>query len=310
MRADSPRDLQRLKASLDSLIRNEARARNTHATKIRHQFAFALLYKRLFSAGQSDWILLGGNALLIRTGGGRFTQDIDLALAGSERAIEDLRAELEHYLSLPIPGDPFVFRLNKLFETRRADAFGYGTTTIKATIDILLGALPFHTIQADITEQRHIYGPVDRVRISPIIEHELISDLPLVPTVPIENHLADKVCAMYECHGAAKLPSTRYRDLADIVRIVTMLPLDGARLSQMLKHESSRRGICLPKQMVSPGPLWTTEFKRNAATFEEYPPELRELVAALDVAGACLNPILDGSVSIGAWNLGAFHWRQ
>src|ERR1700730_13980464 len=34
------------------------------------------------------------------------------------------------------------------------------------------------------------------------------------------DHVADKVAAMYELHGAIAVPSTRYRDLVDLVAVV------------------------------------------------------------------------------------------
>src|SRR2546425_12955362 len=38
---------------------------------------------------------------------------------------------------------------------------------------------------------------------------------------PLVDHVADKVAATYERHGAEQVPSTRYRDVVDLVSIVT-----------------------------------------------------------------------------------------
>lgn len=44
-----------------------------------------------------------------------------------------------------------------------------------------------------------------------VIEPETLADLPTVPVVAVENHLDDKIRAMYELHGRNKdQPSTRY----------------------------------------------------------------------------------------------------
>ncbi|NEA36979.1 hypothetical protein G3I17_35830 [Streptomyces sp. SID13031] len=75
----------------------------------------------------------------------------------------------------------------------------------------LLGGREFETFSIDLTTRRHIDSPVDQVALKPIIDHETLRDLPSVPTTPIENHLADKVCALYEWHGQdGDKASTRY----------------------------------------------------------------------------------------------------
>jgi hypothetical protein len=38
---------------------------------------------------------------------------------------------------------------------------------------------------------------------------------------PLVDHVADKVVATFEVHGETQRPSTRYRDLVDLVSIVT-----------------------------------------------------------------------------------------
>ena len=68
-----------LRKSINARIRSEAKRREVLSGEIRKQYVFSLFFKRLFAHDVDHWMLLGGNALVIRTGGGRFTQDIDLA---------------------------------------------------------------------------------------------------------------------------------------------------------------------------------------------------------------------------------------
>jgi hypothetical protein len=46
---------------------------------------------------------------------------------------------------------------------------------------------------------------------------------------PLIDHVADKVAATYERYGETRMPSTRYRDLVDLISIVTgtSVPADG-----------------------------------------------------------------------------------
>ena len=64
-----------LRKSINARIRSEAKRRGALPNEIRKQYVFSLFFKRLFARDFGHWMLLGGNALLIRTGGGRFTQD-------------------------------------------------------------------------------------------------------------------------------------------------------------------------------------------------------------------------------------------
>lgn len=293
---------------MNARFKNVAKTRGTHPDNIRHQYVFALLFKRLFSPATDTWMLLGGNALLIRTGGGRFTQDIDLARSTPWNSPEEVATELRALASRDVDTDPFRFEIRGVAAHNEIDPYGYGATTLKATVTVLLGAAEFHTFTIDITTRRHVDGPVDVVQPTPVIDHETLRGIPSVPTVPVENHLADKICALYELHGRTRTPSTRYRDLADIVRIIKELDFDASRLTEMLRHETGRRRLILPHAIKPPSPAWEREFPKQARTFADYPEKLYPLHASLHVATKCLNVILDGSRLQGNWNHVSATW--
>lgn len=309
----NPRDqqnLQRLRRVLENQLNKEARARGVDSQLIRKQYVFALFFKRLFRADEPGWMLLGGNALLIRTGGGRFTRDIDLA---RDTPWEDPASVLDELQVLTNNGndlDPFRFRLDRIDPHAEPDAFGYGTATTKIPVTVWLGNRMFDTFVIDITHRRHVHGPVDLLPLSPVIEHETLQSLPRVPVVAVENHLADKICAMYEPHGRNRdRPSTRYRDLADIVRIIQAADIDAGRLTGNLHHEQQRRQIVLPRQLLAPSPQWEKGFATAAKNFAEYPTEYHQLPASLRYAGDCLNPLLSGEITAGRWNARAQVWE-
>lgn len=141
-------------------------------------------------------------------------------------------------------------------------------------------------------------GPIDHLEPDPVIEHEFLEDLPpRIPVVPVENHTADKVCAMYETHRQQTPWSTRYRDLADLVRIVRDLEIDAVRLTAMLRHEQQRRRIPpeLPEELRPPHASWVVDYPVAARRFAGFPADLHPLEASLAFAGQCLNPVLGGS---------------
>ncbi|MDQ7880325.1 nucleotidyl transferase AbiEii/AbiGii toxin family protein [Microbacterium sp. QXD-8] len=304
--------LAALARSLQARLNNEARRRGVTADVIRKQYVFTLFLSRLFDTDpQPPWVLLGGNALLIRTGGGRFTQDIDLARESEWESTEDVRAELQSLVNAGADRDPFTFVVVSVEPHSEPDPYGYGAKTANAKVQASLGAQVFDTFTIDLTERRHLDVPVDQVPLRAVIEHDTLADLPSVPTTPLENHLADKVCAMYERHGrGGESPSTRYRDLADIVRILDAGPIDAARLKEVLARESGRRRATLPSRMEAPAEEWRVAFPRQARTFAEYPSRLYELDASLDETRPCLDPVLSGERMSGTWDHEERSWSD
>ncbi len=250
-----------LRRSLGAKLANEAKSRGVAADPVRKQYIFTIFLSRIFQDHDAPWVLLGGNALLIRTGGGRFTQDIDLARETPWGSPEDALAELRRLSSRPRHEDPFGFDLYQITPRREADLYGYCAETARVKARALLGGREFETFSIDLTTRRHLDAPVDQVPLKPIIDHETLRDLPSVPTTPIEPHLADKLCALYERHGQdGEKASTRYRDLADIVRIVAAIPFDAARLTAVLQREAGRRQMTLPNKLQAPAKTGSSTF--------------------------------------------------
>lgn len=310
MSAPSPRPQtpQALRRALDAKLRAEARARGANITHVRKQYVFTLLFKRLFHDAHGSWALVGGNALLLRIGVGRFTDDVDLTYTHAWDDAEQLRTELTRVASRDV-GDGFTFRFTRADNRRQPDDFGYGTTSAKVAAEAVLAGKVFETFTLDIALKRHVQDPVQYVPARAVIAHPTLEDLPLVPVVRIESHLADKVCAMYETHHGGK-PSTRYRDLADIVRIVTNLPIDAARLAQTLGHEAGRRHLELSPQLISPHEQWQHEYPKAAKEFSEFPVQYQSLEASLACAAQCLTPVLSRERLAGTWNPHARAWTD
>ena len=248
-------------------------------------------------------MLFGGNALLIRIGGGRFTQDTDLARDNDWDGVEELYDELQKSLRSDDANDPFCSDILRIEPRNKPDIFGYGAYTAKAHTRIMLGAKEFDTFAVDIATRRHIDGPVDLISLRLIIDHHTLNDMPHIPTVPVENHLADKICTLHGRHGTTRgSASTRYRDLADIVRIVKTLDFCAGRLSKLIDHEAMRRRIARPSATISPDPEWEHKYPDAARYFAEPPSEFHSLSSSLTVAASCLNDVLDGTRTTGVWD--------
>lgn len=302
-------NFQSQRAKINALLRNEAKNQRASVNDLRKQYIFSLFLRRIFNAPDNQWLLLGGNALILRTGGGRYTQDIDLARAEQFSNAEIVQQELQLLVDRERSDGLFRFDIHKIeMRTNHVDDYGYGTPAAKASVIAYLGAQEFERFSLDIVQRRHLQAPVEWIPLRAVIQHETLENLPEVPVAPLESHLADKICAMYERHNGG--PSTRMRDLADIVRIVKQLSFDADVLQGKLSHERQRRKMTLPSSFRSPGENWETEFPKAARTFDGYPQELHTLEASLEYAGACLTPLLAGIRTNGIWKPESQQWAE
>lgn len=300
----------RERQSRNARIRSEATRQGTTADMVRKQVTFALFFQRIFAQEDSGWILLGGNALLIRTRSGRFTKDVDLSRIEQWDDLSKVQEELEALLEQGDRPDDFSFTITKAIAHSEPDNYGYGSKTAKIYVTVDFGGQPFDSFTIDITSRKQI-GAVDHIPLKPVITDDVLADLPIIPTVPAENHMADKICALYEKHqGEKQLPSTRYRDLADLVRFVRDVPLDAHRLVAVLEHEQQRRKIALPNRLLSPDVSWEKGYPDAARDFAQYPQELLPLDKALEYAGTCLNEILNATRTTGHWNPARQQWDE
>ncbi|WP_280359275.1 nucleotidyl transferase AbiEii/AbiGii toxin family protein [Nocardia otitidiscaviarum] len=131
------------------------------------------------------------------------------------------------------------------------------------------------------TLERLETGQADRIRLWDIDDH------------PPADQIADKICAMYELYGVvAQRSSGRYRDLVDLLLISMFLSIDLAETAEAVERERVHRGIeALPAVLVSPGPDWENDWRREALR-SPLPPDHHSLEAGLQAAGYCYHRVL------------------
>ncbi len=110
---------------------------------------------------------------------------------------------------------------------------------------------------------------------------------------PLVDHIADKVAATYERYGEMQTPSTRFRDLVDLVAIVSGGQVDADGQTEALRSEFDRRNVVLPESFDVPDrALWehgyATEARRSLLG------NARTLDGALAVVRPFLDPLLRG----------------
>jgi hypothetical protein len=258
--------------------------------------AYDRLLERLYLA-DSRWIVKGAVALLARGIGVRATAAIDLYREPAG-AVAD--ADLRLATAARI-GDWFRFEIHG----PRPLA---GTGGVRLPVTAFVGDTVWAAFHA------HLAGPGVRLTGEP--EHVPPLTAVVMPDVaqhgyrayPLADHVADKVCAMFERHGAAGAPSTRYKDLVDIVAIVLSGSVSADPQIAALRSEAGRRGLRLPDRLVVPDrALWKPGYAAEAA--RSLLSAARTLDGALAAAGPFLDPLLNGTAR-GTWHPRGGRWAS
>ncbi|MCF6733699.1 nucleotidyl transferase AbiEii/AbiGii toxin family protein [Blastococcus sp. KM273129] len=293
-----PKSPTAFKTSLRDRLKTRAKSTGRPFNELEREYLLQRFLARVFADPDSPWILKGGTGLLARLPGARHSQDIDLLHRTQtlEAAADDLRR-----LATADGGDPFRFVLT--------DPVAMTGTVNGAQIRVTayLGATVFGRFPIDLSTELAFVAEVERHRPTPVIEVPDVAPLPEFTLYPLVDQVADKVCAMYERHGPQQIPSTRFRDLVDLVLITREFPLDGDQLSAALAQEAQRRGLTLPATLVLPDSTWTAGYPKVARP-TMVPKELQTVPAALEAVARCIDPVLVGQVAEQQWEPGRQQW--
>lgn len=269
---------------------------------MQRQFAYDRLLCRLFTVDPERWILKGATAMLARFAGvARHTVDIDLYRRASNA--DEAETALRACAGVDL-GDWFRFVLSPgyLIQPQGAQAF-------RIPVEAYLGATVFASFHIDlVTELEMTSSPESVSALVPI-------DLPGLTHVPyrvypLADHIADKLCAIFETHtrttGIVET-STRYRDLVDIVIFARTTGVDATALTTAIRSEATRRHLSLPEAIAAPEsadwPAGYARVARDAPGLTE-----RDIASALETASRLLNPVLSGEAQ-GRWDPASLAWR-
>jgi hypothetical protein len=265
------------------------------------EFYFQRLLARVF---QNDgWMLKGGQALLVRfPRQARASRDADLFRPGVDdinEALEELREavalDLRDYFR-------FVVKSSELAQN------GAGSGA-KVKIEVLIGLQSKMTLNVDLVVKRTLTGEPTIMQLEPLLDMVWPDIWPAVVLYPLADHVADKVCAMYESHvrlSGANVPSTRFRDLGDLLLISQQQSLDGRAVQCALRSEVPRRrelgmSLTLPSRFEVPDlESWAVGYPKAAAQITGLR-GCRSLEDAATAADIFITPML-GSSDPGVWD--------
>ncbi|NLE98119.1 MAG: hypothetical protein GX596_09045 [Propionibacterium sp.] len=263
-------------------------------TFLRMIFAGALT---MASEGASSvWVMKGGTSLYGRLENPRSSRDLDLFRSDAQSAMEaasDLRTLMDGARV-----GAYTFQVGEP-HFRAAEAQGTASVTVAA----YAGAAKAGGFNIDVSADVWLVAEpqltlIDRGDDVPLEGYP--SRIP-VHLYPVENQVADKICAMYETHETGL--STRYRDLYDLAMLADQTPMNESLLALALAQQAHLRPRlgALPRSLTDPSPDWRAEFNRKMAgtdgtepPFTDYDTALRKAAArydhALQVAHAIEDP--------------------
>lgn len=291
---DSPAAFRR---ALTDKLKDAARESRWTLPQLQRQMAYDRLLERLYLVDEG-WIVKGAAALLARGLGVRATIDIDvfrnIARETAEREARDAAGK--------DIGDWFRFEVGPPQAVRdsaagtRLPVNAYIGTTVWAEFHVdLVGS------EVTMTGEPETVPALARV-VMPDVEQNGYRAYPLV------DHIADKVAATFDRYGATEAPSTRYKDLVDLVAIVTEASVEAQPQMAALNSEAKRRRITLPRRFGVPDrSLWERGYAAEAD--RSLLPVARKLDEALAIVRPFLDPPLDGT-AVGRWDPKQGRWAS
>jgi len=267
-----------------------------------NQFIFQRFLARVFAANADGWLLKGGQALLVRNPTARYSRDIDIyrTKAGDrDEAVQALRT------AAAIPLDDFI-----RFEFSSRSPDNDENRAARLTFDVYFGATKHNPLHVDVVISPQPLGAPEQRPLQSALSGEWPDAWPTVTLYPLVDHIADKICAMYETRNGR--PSSRARDLVDLTLIARQPdPIDGTELQAIVKYQVDyRRGrgttLDIPTAFQLPDETWIVRYAQEASNVPDLA-DYATLEQAMPLLTSFITPVLGGD-RIGIWSMRDERW--
>jgi hypothetical protein len=245
-------------AAIKAAARKAANGQSPSVDSLIRQTTFDRFPSRVFSSPDAGFVLKGGTGMLARTPQARATQDIDLS-AGSQ-SLDAAVAQLIELARVDL-NDYFRFTFERREDQIEGENQPY-TSGCRLTFKALLGVNPRGHVSIDLavgyshTAPLDTQPPTNRLAQLRLRNHDYV-------LYPVPDQIADKVCATLQRYGAKDSPSTREKDLVDLVMIAITHPTDAAQLRIAIYSEMARRSMGEVSQFAIPT-TWGVRYKTLA----------------------------------------------
>lgn len=285
------------RTALTDKLRNLAEQGPWNLQQLRRQFAYDRLLERLYML-DGEWIVKGAVALLARDIGVRSSLDIDLYRAkAADAAEQDLRTAASRDI-----GDRFRFEIGP------REPVSDDSKAVRFKVDAYIGNQRWERFPIDLvgSDLRMTGEPDDVPAIAQIDMPELQQKG--YRAYPLVDHIADKVAATFDRYGPSGQPSTRYRDLVDLVAIARGATVHAESAIASVQSETQRRGVALPLTFDVPDHArWEPEYAAEAA--RSVLTDATTLDKALSIVRPFVDPLMQGSAR-GVWQPKCSAWSS
>lgn len=260
-----------LRQALDQRLVNSATQLDQPVDRLRKRVVFERILVRLEADKDRDWVLKGGMALELRwSDRARTTRDLDLAAAELGDA-RKCRLSLARALAVDPDGDRFTFEVS---EARPISAEEVGGAGWRLSVTATLAGRTFAQVRVDIVDRPEETLDTARVALPGMLAFAG-AEPHACTAASLARHWAEKLHAMTRSYDDR--PSTRVRDLVDMVMIIEADGADRDEVRAIAKRVFAARGTHgLPDRIADPPDDWATtyaamadELDLTAATLEE-----------------------------------------
>ena len=258
---------------------------------------------RIFADEDERFVLKGASGMLARIPDARNTKDLDFATRRAESKEEVLDA-LENLLSADL-GDWCRFKLTSCEEA--VDDNGY-SRLLRLRYATFIGETEKDPILVDLSLDCEITKPPERLDPLNRVHVDGVGACPYL-LYPLEDQMADKLCAIMERRSDGR-PSSRMKDLADVVVYACNERFKLRALSHSIACECERRGMDVPDVFAAPAE-WGARFE-GFAKKNGVPVKHCSFAAACALASKFFNPAFDagGAAPMLAWSPATLEWAE
>jgi len=288
-------DARAFRQALEQRLKDAAGGDDARLVNARRRLLFYRLLARVAATDRDRWLLKGGLALDLRLPErARATRDIDLDWQAPAEELSDAVIDIARHDA----GDFLAFRVER--SGAPPESLG-GSRRFRVVAD--LAERPFDSFQLDIGLQRRPFHGRDWLTTPNVLGFADVEP-PTVAAVPVEIQVAEKLHAYTRAYDGGR-PSTRVKDLVDLVLIAGCLSLDADCLRAALERTfHARETHAIPGLLPAPPDEWRAPFRELAGTVDAP----TEMSAAHAEAAAMLSPILGGAVKHGRWHPDRGRW--
>lgn len=290
--------------SLEMAVKAAARNSGQDTGRAIEAYYAGRFLERIFSEDEPAFVLKGGRGMLARTVKARYTSDTDLLYQGVD--IEEAVSELKRLASIDL-SDFLEYRFVSADPIAEDQEYRNGYRIVFAPV--LGGAKKMNDIKVDLVVNQVPGGVADIVTPANRLD---VKGLPTFDyrVYPVVNAMADKVCAIMQSYSGGR-PSSRVRDLVDLVVYITTETFNGGSLGAQISLEAHLRkmgnvdAFCVPESWYE----IRSKTYSKIATDAKLPPEYKELTDAEMLVQSCVDDAISRRVDNCMWSPESLQWE-